>query len=496
MSEKREASKLRRLSSVLPLPAVRKRPGYHWYVVSTVCVGAFMAALDASIINIALPVLKRQFDVPMNIIEWISLVYLLTLAGLIVPFGRLADMFGRRWMYAFGFSVFIIGSVLCGISPNLDVMLGSRILQAIGAAMLQANSVSIITAATPASARGKAIGIQASAQGIGLSLGPAIGGTLLSFFTWRWIFLINLPVGIIGTTLGILMLPPDAEQKRRERFDYLGALFLTPALVALIYFLNMGLSQGWLSPTVLASYAVFIVCFGLFLWVERRAKMPMVDLSMFKSPVFSLGNFTGVLSFAVMYAVLLLAPFYLDNVQKMSSFTSGLYLTIIPIGMTLFTPLSGAIADRFGSRLPTMSGMVAGAVGCVILAFMGGSATFVFLIVGLFLVGAGTGIFTPPNNSSVMGSVSQNRLGVAGGILNMSRTLGMGLGITLGGMTYQLFLSAQGASEHAAKSHQMIAAFHWSFIVVAVIAAIAFLLSAIKQASTSRLPSTQTSQSH
>lgn len=199
----------------LPLKMVRERQGYHWFVVGTVCVGAFMAALDASIINIALPVMKRDFHTSMRLVEWVSLSYILTLAAFIVPFSRLSDMFGRRWMYTFGFSVFIVGSFLCGFAPTLTFMFLSRILQAIGAAMLQANSISIITAATPSHARGRAIGIQASAQGVGLSLGPLIGGALITWVGWRWIFYVNVPVGIIGTLLGILMLPRDEKKSHR-----------------------------------------------------------------------------------------------------------------------------------------------------------------------------------------------------------------------------------------------------------------------------------------
>ncbi len=467
-----------------PLKSVRERKGYHWFVVGTVCVGAFMAALDASIINIALPVLKKQFNVRMHIIEWVSLVYLLALAGLIVPFGRMADMIGRRWMYALGFTVFIIGSLMCALTPTLSFLLVSRVIQAIGAAMLQANSVAIITAATPTSDRGKAIGFQASAQGIGLSLGPAIGGTLISFLNWRWIFFVNLPVGIIGTVLGILLLPQDKKIPKLDRFDYVGAGLLVPTLAALIYFLNMGFKEGWTSPSVVVSYVSFCDWNIAFLVVERKTDSPMVDLSLFRNKTFALGSLTGILSFTVMYAVLLLTPFYLDHVQRMSPFNSGLYLTIIPIGMTLFTPISGAIADSFGTRLPTMVGMLAAGGGCMSLAVMGPKLEFIPLAVGLFLVGMGVGVFTPPNNSSVMGSAPSNRLGVAGGILNMSRTLGMGLGITLGGLCYQLFLAANGVTnENAASVGAMVFAFRWSFVVIAGVALFALLLSAARQKS-------------
>jgi EmrB/QacA subfamily drug resistance transporter len=480
----RRAYRLAGISGGLPLPSIRNRRGYHWFVVGTVCIGAFMAALDASIINIALPVLKLTFGVRMHMIEWVSLVYLLTLAGLIVPFGRLADIFGRRWMYAGGFVIFILGSLACGAATELKFLFGARIFQAIGAAMLQANSVSIITAATPASDRGKAIGIQASAQGIGLCVGPAVGGILLFYLNWRWIFLVNIPVGIVGTMLGILFLPKDEKKQSHERFDYLGALCLIPALVSLIYFLNMGQKDGWISPLLFGSYVVFAVCLAGFLFVEGRTVLPLVDLVLFRNRTFSIGNLTGILSFTVMYAVLLLTPFYLDGVERLTPFAAGLYLTIIPIGMTLFTPVSGMVADKYGDRIPTIFGMLLAAAGCFVLMFAGKVYFHTPLVIGLFLVGTGLGIFTPPNNSSVMGSVPTNRLGVAGGTLNMARTLGMSMGITLGGLTYQSLLSRAGVTESVTKAMApvgaMVFAFRYSFMVIAAMAILAVILSAIR----------------
>lgn len=479
----RNDGRVTRVFNNLPISTVQKWKGYHWFVVGTVCIGAFMAALDASIINIALPVLGRNFNVRMQMIEWVSLVYLLTLAALIVPFGRIADMLGRRWMYAFGFVIFMIGSCMCALAPSLSFLLASRVIQAVGAAMLQANSVSIITATTPATSLGKAIGFQASAQGIGLSLGPAIGGALLSWLTWRWIFFVNIPVGLVGTILGILLLPSDKKSAKKERFDFLGAVSLAPSIVALVFCLNMVSKDGWGSPVILFGDTVFVVGIAAFLWIERRSRTPMVDLALFRNRTFALGNVTGILSFAAMYAVLLLVPFYLSDVKHLSSFQAGLYLTIVPIGMTLLTPMSGIVTDKLGIRVPTVTGMLAGGVGCICLALLGEQLWIAPLVTGLFLVGAGLGIFTPPNNSSVMGSAPNHRLGVAGGILNMSRTLGMGIGITLGGLCYQSFLSAYGiTNETGAPVRDMVHAFHWSFLLIAGVSFITMILSTIRQA--------------
>ncbi|MCL6452403.1 MAG: MFS transporter [Alicyclobacillus sp.] len=463
----------------LPLPAVRNRPRYHWFVVATVCVGAFMAALDSSIVNIAMPVMKRSFDTHMRVVEWVSLSYILTLAALIVPFSRLSDMYGRRGMYSAGFSVFLVGSFFCGVAPTFPTLLAARVMQAAGAAMLQANSVSIITATTPARDRGKAIGVQASAQGVGLSLGPVVGGALISLLGWRWIFYVNVPVGILGTLAGVLLLPRSPSSLERDRFDWAGSILLAPTLVALIYLLNQGAQMGWMSTAVLVSLGVTVVGFLGFLVTEQRVHAPMVDFALFRSRTFSVGNLTVVLSFAVMYAVMFLAPFYLDNVRKLDAMTSGLFLMVIPVGMTLLTPVSGVIADRLQAKLPTIGGMVMAAAGCLILVMAIPRHAPLWFLTGLFLVGCGMGLFTPANNSHIMGSVPKRRLGISGGVLNMSRTLGMGLGVTLGGLTYQLYLRANGVVvENLATPHQMLVSFRDAFGTVGLLAVLVAVLAA------------------
>jgi EmrB/QacA subfamily drug resistance transporter len=307
-----------------------------------------MAALDASIINIALPNLEQQFHTRMNEIEWVSLSYLLSLASMILIFGRLADMIGRRFLYIIGFIIFSVSSLFCGLAPTLAVLIVARVFQGIGAALLQANSVSIITFATPKKDLGKAIGIQASAQGIGLSLGPVAGGALLSLVSWKWLFFINLPVGIMGTILGILFLPKDAMMKTRKKFDFAGAIFLIPALITIIYILNMGLKQGWGSPTIVGCYVIAIITSGVFLQIERKRSEPLVDLTLFKNSHFTMGNITGIMSFIILYAVLLLTPYYLDHVKHLPVFQAGLFLCFVPIGMTISTPISGIMSDHRG----------------------------------------------------------------------------------------------------------------------------------------------------
>jgi MFS family permease len=339
--------------------------------------------------------------------------------------------------------------------------------------LLQANSVSIITFATPRKDLGKAIGIQASAQGIGLSLGPVIGGTLLSFISWKWLFFINLPVGIVGTIVGILFLPKDSVGKVRKKFDYVGAIFLIPSLITIIYILNIGLKMGWRSPVMIGCYVIAMITSFLFFLIERKRPEPLVDLTLFENSFFSLGNMTSAMSFMVMYAVLLLTPYYLDHVKHLPIFQASLLITVVPIGMTIFTPISGRMTDHRGPAIPALIGLAMTTVGALLLVFIDSTGTYIITCVGLFLIGSGIGMFTPPNNSNVMGNAPKNALGIAGGILNMSRTLGMGLGVTLGGLTYQLFLQIYEPSN----LDFMILAFRSSYFIIAVLSFLTLIVT-------------------
>ncbi|MFD1674924.1 MFS transporter [Alicyclobacillus fodiniaquatilis] len=457
----------RRLTHYFPLPILTNRQHYHWLIVCTVSIGAFMAALDASIINITLVNLEHSFQVSMATIEWVSLIYLLTLAALIVPFGSLSDILGRRPMYTCGFLVFIIGSFLCAISPSLGALLCFRVIQGAGAAMLQANSVSIITAASPSCVRGKAIGIQAFAQGLGLSVGPLAGGFFIDHASWHTIFMINVPIGIFGILMALMILPCSTSREKRAHFDGLGALLLACALVSIMYLLKEGTNNIGLLGGGLLVIVIILLLLGFFFWERKAKRPPLVQIAYLAKREIWLGNLTGILSFSAMYAVTLLGPFWLIHERGFSSLTAGLYLCAVPIGMAICTPLAGALADHVPARQLTMAGMMLVFLGALCLA-AAPTSLFVFLL-GLFLVGCGLGTFTPPNNAKVMEATAVAHLGVAGSILNMSRTIGMGLGVTIGGVTYDLFVQMFGAQH-------LISAFRASFLVAAIIALLTVII--------------------
>lgn len=476
---------LREIWKTLPLKRFTSRHNYTWLVVATVCIGAFMAALDASIVNVALPELSTYFHSSASLVSWVLISYLLTLTTLLTLFGRLADILGRRPLYTFGFLVFIVGSAASGAAMNLPMLIVSRIFQASGAAMLQANSVAIITATVPPRVRGRAIGFQGSAQAVGLSLGPAVGGALVGLFGWRAIFYVNVPVGLIGTIMAAMILPRDKLTRRNTTFDWWGTLLLTPFLILVMLDLTEGNSLGWSSPIIVGMSATSVLLLIGFIFRELSFRAPLVDMRLFKIPVFSIGNFTGLLSYLVMFGVLFLMPFFFERVLMYNSVISGFILTAVPVGMTMAAPQSGALADRYGSRLLTTSGMALTGLAAWLLArTVAISPNVAMTVIELILLGTGLGIFTPPNNSSVMGSLPSSRLGVGGGILNMARSLGMAMGTALSGMMLALFLRIHaGVESPGGPKGPWIPSTRYALYLLAGLSFVAAVLSLLRMAS-------------
>jgi EmrB/QacA subfamily drug resistance transporter len=479
-----------------PLASLARLPSYSWLIVGTVCVGAFLGQLDASIAGLVLPTLEETFSASVASVEWVAIAYLVTLAALVVPFGRLADLAGRKLLYVSGFVVFISGSALCGFAPSLGWLIGFRVLQAVGAAMLQANSVAIITAAVARRRLGRAIGVQGAAQAIGLSVGPSVGGFLIDSLGWRWVFFIAVPFGLIGTVLGWLVLPttPDAdEHKAKQRFDWLGALLLGPSVALFMLALTFANDWGWSSPAFLGVTLLAAVCLGVFTAAELRVASPLVDFALFASRMFTIGIVAGLLSYSVLFGSLFLIPFYLERILGRTPAEAGLLLSPVPVALGVMAPLAGVLTDRFGSRLPTVAGMLLSALALLALALLP-DAGLPEMLALLGVLGIGLGLFTPPNNSAIMGSAPQRQLGVAGGILNMTRSIGTSLGVALTGAILGLLLSAStGAhvdSTLDVDPSTLEVAFHQTLLCLGVLAAAAGLLSAVRGAPTLEAAST------
>ncbi|MNK66094.1 Multidrug resistance protein stp [compost metagenome] len=411
-----------------------------WWVLVSVGISTFMSALDGSVVNTILPVVSHDYGSPVSHVEWVITVYLLVISALLLGFGRLGDMHGYKRVYLTGCVLFVIGSALCGASPTLHGLVAFRALQAIGAAMLYANSPAILTNSFPASQRGRALGLQATMTYLGLSVGPALGGWLTDQLTWRSVFYINVPVGIVALAFGAYFIPAREAVPTNARFDWLGASAFGLGLIALLLGLNQGASWGWRSPPILVLFALALAMFGGFLAIERASPEPMLKLNLFNRE-FSAASASAVLNYIAVSGSLFLLPFYLIQGRGLTPAQVGLTLSMQSLTMALCAPLSGALSDRIGTRLPAAAGMLLLAIGLGILSRLGPTTPHPHILLGLAVLGLGTGIFISPNNSSLMGAAPPEDQGLAGGILATARNVGMVLGVGLTGAVFTSILS-------------------------------------------------------
>ncbi|HEY5245335.1 MAG TPA: DHA2 family efflux MFS transporter permease subunit [Acidimicrobiales bacterium] len=424
-------------------PAIVARPGACWLVVATVCIGAFMSQLDASIVTMAFPTLQRSFHASLGSVTWVGLSYLLVLVGLVTGIGRMADMVGRKLLYTYGFAVFIVGSALCGLAPTLPALIGFRVLQGVGAAMLQANSVAIVVLALPREKLGRGIGIQGAAQALGLALGPTIGGLLIGLGGWRLIFLVNVPVGIVGLAMARYLVPRSRDLQPRTPFDWSGLALFVPAVATVLCAVSFGNALGWASPAIVGLFAAAVATGAFFVRRERRTAFPMLDLSLFRRVPFAAGIASGLLSYVVLFGTLFVVPFYLELGLGLGAARSGLLLGVMPVALGIAAPLSGRLAERVGARPLTVAGMalVAAAMAALV-AFHGAPAT---IAAELAVLGVGLGTFTPPNNAAIMGGIPRQQSGLASGVLNTTRGLGTAMGLAFTSLVF----GAVAGSEHA-----------------------------------------------
>lgn len=427
-----------RKNLMLTDPASPSRLDYKWKALIAVAIGTFMSTLDSSIVNLAMPTLGQEFGVEITTVEWVAMAYMLALAGLLISMGRLSDMVGHKRVYNVGFAIFTLGSLLCAMSRGIDTLILFRVVQGAGAAMLASNGAAILTAAFPRSERGKAMGLNGTIVGAGLTVGPSLGGLLIHAFGWRSIFTINLPIGVIGILLASRLLRPDSPVANNERFDLPGALALLSSLTALLLALSRGEAWGWSSTPTVGLFALSLASLILFIRIEMRVPHPTMDLSLFRNRLFSAASSSAVISYMAIATVTFVMPFYLQQVRGYTTAQMGLMLTVVPLTMVVVSPVSGWISDRIGSRVLSSAGMASVAVALFLLRGLHPESTPAEITVRLILVGLGNGLFTSPNSSAIMGAVPPQRLGVASGMISTVRTVGMVTGIALAGAVIAL----------------------------------------------------------
>ena len=448
-------------------------------VLLSVGLGTFMSALDASVVNTVLPVIREAFHAPVETIQWVVTTYLLVMGGLLLTFGRLGDLRGHKRLYLSGFAVFLPASVLCGVAPTEGTLIAARVLQGVGAAIIVSNAPAILIGSVHPSRLGQALGLQAAMTSLGLALGPSLGGWLTDLLGWRVIFFINLPFGAVAFLLAVRHIAEDGHlPPRKEPFDGIGAALFLGAFFALQFALGRGDAWGWGSAATVGVFAASAVLGYLFVRRETAAVSPMVDLSLFRNRLFSIAVGSAVVNYICVASILFLVPFYLIQGRGLSAAKAGILMTAQFLAMSLTAPVSGMISDRVGSRAPATAGMAIMAGGLFLLSAMTGGTPLYLVAISLTVTGVGVAIFVTPNNSAMLGATPTGRKGIASGILATSRLLGMATGVSIAGAI--LVAVVGGRTTHGLPADRLFRAIHLGFLTAGMIASAGVVLSAAR----------------
>jgi EmrB/QacA subfamily drug resistance transporter len=418
----------------------------NWLIFLLVAIGIFMATLDGSIVNIALPSIMADFAVPLATIQWVVMIYLLTVTSLLLSFGRLSDIKGRRRVYSLGLCLFSLGSLFCGMAPSAGWLIGARFFQGLGAAMNMACTPALVIDTFPEGERGKAIGMMGSVTAFGLTAGPALGGLLIHYFSWRAIFYINIPIGLL-TAAGVFFLlkGSKADVSRPETFDWPGAVFLAVLLGALLMAFTHAYDWGYLSFRILALITLAVIAGICLLYVETRVRHPILSRSLFSIRLFSMPIVSAVILFVCLFTIVFLMPFYLIHPGEYPVNAAGGTMACVFVALFIVSPLSGALYDRIGSRLLCTFGMAIIGVSLFSLATIPADISFFSIIWRLSLAGIGTSIFLPPNSAAAFSAVAPKNRGVASATVAAARNLGMVLGVAIAGAIFNsVFYSLSG----------------------------------------------------
>lgn len=402
-----------------------------WLILIATCLFTFMSTLDGSIVNIAMPTMSKDLAISMNEAEWIVSVYMITICCLLIFWGRISDTIGKIKIFKIGTLIFIMGSLFCGISSTLEMLLISRIIQATGASMTMATNYGIITENFPPEMRGRSLGVLGSFVSLGSIAGPGIGGVIIQKYTWHYIFLINIPIGIFAFVLGYFVFPKSKKKDIPLNLDYLGFILFDMFIISLFMGIFIGQVIGFTKLSIIILFIIAVCSFVGFIFREKGAKNPLIDLTIFNNKSFSVGLTCAVLIFSSNLFMNTLLPFYLQDTLKLSSLMSGFILMCVPIAMVIVAPISGALSDKIGAKGLTFLGLFIVSVSQLLFILIGLKTTISYLVILTLLAGTGVALFQSPNNSIIMSSVEHNHLGIAGSINSLARNIGMVTGLSL-----------------------------------------------------------------
>lgn len=425
-------------STPSPLP-----PQTRWWVMLGVGLGVLMFTLDTSIVNIALPTLLQVFQTTFATIQWVVLSYLLVVTALVLGAARLGDLIGKKRLYLGGLIVFTISSLLCGLSPSVYWLIGFRALQGMGAVMISALGAAIIAESFPASERGRALGIIGAIVSLGIALGPTVGGLLIGISSWHMIFFVNVPIGIFASLVVARNVPANLYPSVKQRFDWLGSIVMTITLIAFALGMTQGQDVGFNQLSTLGLLTIATMGLIFFLWLESYLDSPMLDLTLFHNRQFSLSLLTGILVFIVIAGSAFILPFFLELVLHYPTPHVGLLLAVYPVLGGIIAPFSGNLSDQFGTRIISLIGLILMVIGCLLISTFYSQMTDWGYILRVAPFGIGFGMFQSPNNSAILGAVPPERLGIASGLLSLTRTLGQTTGVPLIGAIFASIVLTQ-----------------------------------------------------
>lgn len=402
----------------------------------SVILTSFVMPFGASSVNVALPAIGREFGMDAISLSWVATAYLLTSSMFLVPFGRLADIRGRKAIFVWGGVVFTVTSLLLAVTPSGSVLLGLRALQGMGGAMVLATGMALLISAYPPQERGRVLGVSVAAVYIGLSIGPFAGGLLTQYLSWRSIFLLNVPLALVATVFALWRLANDASEARGERFDFTGSVIYAVTLVATMY----GFSQ---LPALLGFWLILVGLLGLVLFIfwEQRTPSPVIDVGLFKNNVtFAFSNLAALINYAATFAVGFLLSFYLQYIKGLSPQDAGIVLVAAPVVQAVFSPLAGRLSDRIEPRWVASAGMALTTVGLLLFTMVDEETSLTYIVAALIVVGFGFALFSSPNTNAVMSSVERRFYGVASATIGTMRQLGQILSMGIAMLLFATYL--------------------------------------------------------
>ncbi len=446
-----------------------------WWTLGAVAFGLFMIMLDNTIVNVALPSIQRDLGIGISELEWVVNGYALTFAVVMLTGGKLADMFGRRLLFIIGLAVFTVASFACGMAPSADWLIGARILQGVGAALMNPATLSIITATFPPRQRGMAIGIWAGVAALALAIGPLLGGVITQNLAWGWIFFINVPVGIVAIVVARLVIQESKDTSEEQRLDIPGLATSAVGLFALTYALIEANTYGWTSTRILALFALAAVSLVAFVLLELHQRVPMLDIRLFKNSTFAGANATMMLVALAMFGVFFFVSLFVQNILGYSATQAGATFLPMTILIILIAPAAGKFSDRIGSRWLMGAGMVCVGISLLVFSRLDASSDFWNLLPGLLIGGLGMALAMTPTTSAAMGAVPVDKAGVGSAVLNSMRQVGGSLGIAIMGAIVASHVSAPPGSPQSVP--QFISGFQAALIVAAGIAFVAAIVA-------------------